>query len=132
VTAVDHPTQVLTEFAPARILIADAALTQAEALARVLVARGHEVRIVGSGRDALEELRRDVFDLALLDVGLPTPDGLEIARGIAADGDGPDIVMLTPIGAIDVAVHAMRSGAFAYLASPFRAAEGEAVVRRAL
>jgi DNA-binding NtrC family response regulator len=63
---------------------------------------------------------------------MPPPDGLEILRQLATEADPPAVIVTTGVTTIDVAVEAMRLGAFAYLAKPYRMAELDMLVDRAL
>jgi len=116
----------------ARILVADADHALADVLVHALEARGHRVTRATSGAEALAALRRLPLDIALLDIRLPSPDGLELLRAIADDAARPEVVITTGESSIDAAVQAMRLGALAYLAKPYRMAELEALVARAL
>ncbi len=52
----------------------------AKAIALVLPSFGHDVRIAGDGDEALSEVSRAIPDAVILDIGLPSLDGLEVAR----------------------------------------------------
>lgn len=70
-----------------RILVAeDSALHQIIAV-RLLEGLGHAVTVVGNGKEAVEALRRDVFDVLLTDVEMPEMDGLSTTRMIRACED---------------------------------------------
>ncbi len=116
----------------ARVLVADADLGVAEALVEALEARGHRVTRASSGAEALAALRRVPLDLALLDIQLPSPDGLALLHAVAHDAAPPEVVITTGATSVDAAVQAMRLGALAYVSKPYRMAEVEALVSRAL
>jgi DNA-binding response OmpR family regulator len=84
----------------------------------------------GEGALALARLRRP--DLAVLDVQMPGPDGIEVCRRLKA---GPvtarmPVEILTPDGASDVREEALAVGLDAFVSQPFRPAELLAMVRR--
>lgn len=114
------------------ILLAEDDRALAEILSEHLSALGHRVTSVADGRAALAALSVEPFDVALLDIVMPAPDGLEVLRALADDPDPPAVIIATGQGTIDSAVHAMRLGAFAYLAKPYRMAELDLVISRAL
>jgi DNA-binding NtrC family response regulator len=116
----------------ARVLVADADPALGDVLVQALEARGHRVTRASSGAESLAALRRIPLDIALLDIRLPSPDGLELLRAIADDAARPEIVITTGESSVDAAVQAMRLGALAYLSKPYRMAELEALVARAL
>ena len=117
---------------PARILIAEDEESLARVIAQHLTRSGHACTVVTGGRDALAALHRQSFDLALLDIAMPSPDGLEVLRTVQHEVDRPEVVIMTGNGTIDTAVQAMKLGAFAYLSKPYRMAELDVVVARAL
>lgn len=114
------------------VLVAEDEPALAALLAQHLGALGHRVTTVAGGRSALEALRMQSFDVALVDIVMPPPDGLEVLRALREDPDPPAVVIMTGQGTIDTAVQAMRLGAFAYLAKPYRMAELDVVIARAL
>ncbi|MDE2051247.1 MAG: response regulator, partial [Gammaproteobacteria bacterium] len=73
-----------TETAPKRVLVVDDNADAAESLAMLLSLQGHETRVALSGREALEAMETFRPDVALLDLGLPKPDGYELAARIRA------------------------------------------------
>ncbi len=83
-----------------RILIADDNHDAAEVLATLLGARGHDVRIVHDGVDALHVGASFKPDIVLLDLGMPKMDGYETARQIRQHpwGKGATVVALTGWG----------------------------------
>jgi CheY-like chemotaxis protein/two-component sensor histidine kinase len=65
------------------ILVVDDSHDAADSLAEVLAMQGHDARAAYGGLDAIELATRAPFDVALVDIGMPTVDGLEVARRIA-------------------------------------------------
>jgi CheY-like chemotaxis protein len=65
---------------PRRLLIADDNSDAAESLAMLLRLEGHDVTVVGSGRQALTAVADVQPEFALLDIGMPDMDGYEVAR----------------------------------------------------
>lgn len=76
-----------------------------------------------SGRAALDALMSGVYDLALLDVGLPDIDGFEVCRQLRARGDRTPVLMLTARNAVNDRVRGLDVGADDYLAKPFAVSE---------
>ena len=64
----------------AHVLIAEDNRDLADSLALLLEREGHEVHVVNDGVAALIEAERQLPDVAVLDVGLPSLDGIEVAR----------------------------------------------------
>ena len=116
---------------PIRVLLAEDEPNQGMILERYLVARGFAVTLVNNGRVALETLRADSFDVALLDVVLPEVDGLEVLRQIREAPMPPEAIVITGNGTIESAITALKMGAYDFLPEPYRMVEVELLVRRA-
>jgi len=65
-----------------RILVAEDNIVNQRVAAGLLTRRGHAVTVVGNGREALDALRREAFDLVLMDVQMPDMDGFEATAAI--------------------------------------------------
>jgi len=79
---------------------------------------GFSVEVAQNGREAIEKIENDVFDLVLTDMKMPEMDGLELLKTIK--GTWPDmmVIMITAYGSIDAAVEAMKMGANDYITKP--------------
>ncbi len=85
---------------PRRVLIVEDQDDAREMLRLVLEARGNRVFEAADGASALESIRKEKPDLALVDIGLPTMSGFDVARAVRADSalDGIRLVALTGYG----------------------------------
>ena len=77
-----------------RVLLAEDDPAISEPLARALRREGYEVDVRNDGREALEAAR-DNPDLVVLDLGLPTMDGLEVCRRLRGEGYTVPVLVLT-------------------------------------
>jgi two-component system KDP operon response regulator KdpE len=116
---------------PVQILLVDDEVSIQRAMAPLLRSRGYEVRIAGSGREAVETFERDRPDLIVLDLGLPDMDGGEVCRRVRERSETP-IVVLSARGAEKDKVAALDQGADDYVTKPFGPEELLARVRAAL
>jgi two-component system, OmpR family, response regulator len=88
-------------------------------LVRLLMNEGYDVDAVETGEEALVKGRDIGYDAVVLDVGIPSPDGLEVTSKLRQEGRWFPILMLT--GRVDVQdrVRGLDSGADDYLPKPF-------------
>lgn len=100
--------------------------------AKLLLTERCRVKSVGNGAEALHEMAKASYDLVLLDVSLPGPDGLATLRAIKQDWPETEVVVLTGHPEIETAVAAIRLGAYDYLAKTVRPQDLIEVVNRAL
>lgn len=106
-----------------RILVAEDDTDTAEFLAHGLADAGHGVRLVEDGTQALERLRTETFDVAVLDRMLPGLDGLTVVRQARTEGISTPTLMLTALGRIEDRVDGLEAGADDYLVKPFAMSE---------
>jgi DNA-binding response OmpR family regulator len=118
----------------ARILIVEDDAALLRGLLDVLVYNGYDVKGVEDGGQALDTGLKEVFDLILLDVMLPTLDGFSICKEIRKQKPSQGIIMITAKGAEDDIVTGFNAGADDYISKPFSLREVmvrvEAVLRR--
>ncbi|MEO1766881.1 response regulator [Thiobacter aerophilum] len=115
-----------------RILVAEDDSVLADALQTSLRQAGHAVDWVGMGSDADTALLHAVYDLIILDVGLPRMDGFEVLRRLRSRGCQAPVLILTARDAVEDRVKGLDLGADDYLTKPFALQELEARVRALL
>ena len=117
-----------------RILLVDDELSVQKLLTYPLRKEGYDVIPALDGREALDRLREDNFDLVVLDVMLPRMDGFDVCRAIRSRSTVP-IIMLTAKTEETDKVHGLELGADDYITKPFSVREFrsrvKAVLRRA-
>lgn len=102
-----------------KVLVVDDERAVRESLDRALRLSGYEVALAGDGLDALRAVADDRPDAMVLDVAMPAPDGLAVARRLRRDGSDLPILMLTARDAVDDRVAGLDAGADDYLVKPF-------------
>lgn len=118
---------------PGKILLAEDDRAVREAVSRALRLEGYEVTAVADGAAALEYLRStDAADLVILDVSMPSVDGITVARVLRSEGIRMPVLMLTARGAPSDRVAGLDAGADDYLTKPFDLDELFARVRALL
>jgi len=95
-----------------------------------LEARGYEVLGVSTLKEAREILRRGNADIILLDVQLPDGLGTDLLEETTHMPSRPPIIMITAYGNIEMAVNAMKNGAYDFLPKPIQLAELEKSIQR--
>ena len=117
-----------------RILVVDDERNIRRVLQALLEASGHEVDAASDGDEARAMLRRcsEDYDLVLTDLRMPGCDGMQLLRWVRAAQPDTPTVMLTAHGTVDIAVAAMREGAFDFITKPFEDAELSAIVEKAV
>ena len=85
---------------------------------RLLSVRGFEVTDAGSGKEALEELKKNAYDVIVLDVRMPEMTGIEALAAIKKVQPGVEVIILTGHASVDTAVEIMRLGGCEYLLKP--------------
>jgi len=114
------------------ILIADDDRAIRESLERALSLEGYEVTAVADGSSALDELRRQPFDLVVLDLMMPNVDGITVCRVLRSEKNESPILMLTARTQTSDRVEGLDAGADDYLPKPFALEELLARIRALL
>ena len=119
---------------PARILIADDYDDNRELLRLMLAADGYTIHEARNGREALDVARREVPDLALIDLSMPTLDGWGFLKELREDAglNAIPCVAVTAFAADQDRQRALAAGFDAYLSKPYRARDLLDLVRRLL
>jgi CheY-like chemotaxis protein len=125
----------LTPSAPAvclRVLLAEDNLVNQKVVTRLLEKRGHRVMVAGNGREALDALGRENFDLVLMDVQMPEMDGFETTAVIRekekSSGVHQPVVALTANAMKGDRAQCLSAGMDAYLTKPIRSDELDALL----
>jgi len=115
---------------PLRVFLVEDNDDFAESLEALLRTWGHAARRARDGTEALAAVRQEAFDLALIDVGLPGIDGLELARRLRASGVRQPLVALTGYGQEADLARTHHAGFDAHLTKPVTSEALEATLRR--
>lgn len=113
----------MTAHSTTRVLVVEDDRTIARGLAQHLEHGGYEVALAGTGREALDVVRRSPPALVVLDLMLPDVDGLEILRALRAAGNHTPVLVLTARDAESYTLEGFRLGADDYVVKPFRVRE---------
>jgi two-component system OmpR family response regulator len=117
-----------------RVLLVEDDRMIGDVVSQSLKDESYAVDWVRDGQTALDTLATQVYDVVLLDLGLPKKDGMEVLRGIRAKNNPVPVLVITARDALDDRIRGLDSGADDYILKPFDMAEllarMRAVVRR--
>jgi DNA-binding NtrC family response regulator len=101
-----------------KILIVDDELVVRDSLGKWFAAEDYYVRPTGGGREALEAVQQESFDLALLDIKMPGMDGIELQARLHDVDPDLTVIIMTGYASVDTAVQALKRGAYDYITKP--------------
>lgn len=116
----------------AKILVVDDEPQVREVLFRYLANVGHQCGVASNGDEALGKTDAEQFDLVLLDISMPGKSGTEVLRELQTKHPDTAVIMVTAIADINVAIDAMRNGAYDYLIKPIDLNMLSVTIERAL
>src|SRR6266540_3478669 len=108
---------------PSRLLVVDDEAGMRKSLAIMLRREGYAVAEAASGKDALDQLGREVFDLVVADLSMDDLSGLDVLRHVKQTSPDVEVILMTGYGTIESAVEAMKLGAFDFITKPFHSEE---------
>ena len=119
---------------PARVLIVDDERQNRQLLEVMLKPEGFDLVVMGSGEEALAEVKRQPPDLILLDVMMPGMDGYQVVTRIKGNPATKNIpvIMLTALDDSNSRIHGLSAGAEDFLSKPINRVELTARVRNLL
>lgn len=114
------------------ILVVDDEASIREFLQIMLKREKMLVEVAQNGREALEKLAHQSFDLVITDMQMPEVTGLELLAKIKEKDPETPVMMITAFGSTETAVEAMKLGAYDYLSKPFKIDDVKIRIRKAL
>lgn len=112
-----------------RLLLIEDDVSLGEGIYQALSRDGYTTDWIKDGSSALHSLLSETFDLAILDLGLPRMDGLEVLRRLRSSGSNLPVLILTARDATEDRIAGLDAGADDYLVKPFDLAELKARLR---
>ncbi|MFC1824412.1 sigma-54-dependent transcriptional regulator [Thermodesulfobacteriota bacterium] len=112
------------------VLVVDDEAVVRNGISRALQKKGIHTVQASNGREALDILRHQTFELVLLDIRMPDMDGLEILKRIKSHYPQTAVIMVTGYPTIDSAVQCVKLGALDYLVKPFRLDDLEVALKK--
>jgi len=90
------------------------------------------VKLAENGYKGLELMKKEFFDIVILDLKMPGLSGMEVLKGIKSDDPETIVIVITGYATVESAVEAIKKGAYDYIPKPFKMEELEVIVSRAL
>ena len=115
-----------------KILIVDDEKTIRESLKDILDYKGYECFEARDGKEALDIIKRESYDLVLLDIRLPRIDGMEVLKKSLTTNPDLPVIMISGNATIPLAVEATKLGAYDFLEKPLSAERIILTVQNAL
>ena len=116
---------------PSTILVVDDESLIRWSLSERLTEEGHRVEEAATAREALEKFGPGI-DLVLLDYRLPDSDGLRVLKQFKNSQPDTPVILLTAVSSVQIAVEAMKQGAYHYANKPFNLDEVALLAQKAL
>ncbi|RLA89239.1 MAG: sigma-54-dependent Fis family transcriptional regulator, partial [Deltaproteobacteria bacterium] len=114
------------------ILVVDDDANTREALEGSLKKIGYQVQLAATGNQALEQVRQQPVDLAIIDLKLPDMEGTDLFEAIRVICPGVIAIMISARATVDEAVSALKLGIYDFITKDFRMQEIRKVVNKAL
>ena len=114
-----------------RVLIVDDDETLRESLELFLASEDYEVVAAADGAAALTQLERAPVDVVLCDLRMPGIDGFELLPQLLRIAPGLTVILMSAYGGRELAIEALKRGAYDYLAKPFPPSEAVLAIRKA-
>lgn len=115
-----------------KILVVDDEKSMREILQIFLKNEGYSVAVASNGAAAIEDVKKDIYDLVITDMKMPKASGLDLLKSTKHVSPNTIVVIITAFGSTDSAVEAMKLGAYDYIQKPFQMDEIRLIVKNAL
>jgi two-component system response regulator AtoC len=115
-----------------KILVVEDEPTLREGIVTAFRDRSWQVNSAGDGAEAISQLEAEIFDVVVTDYKMPEVSGMEVLRHCKKMNEGTAVLVMTAYGTVEMAVEAMKAGAYDYVLKPFPLEELELKVEKAL
>lgn len=113
------------------ILVTDDNVTTLKTLSAGLEDMGYKVTTAVKGQEALALIKRQLFNIVIVDIKLPDISGLEILEMTKELNPEAAVIMITGHASLETAVDAINEGAYAYILKPMAMNELETIINNA-
>jgi len=114
-----------------KVLVADDDVVIRDLFERFLRKQDYRVYTASDGFEALHKIKRDNYDMLILDIKMPRMDGMELLRKIKELKKDLIVIIVTGYATIDTVKESIRQGCFDYIAKPFDIGDISIIIKRA-
>lgn len=114
------------------LLVVDDEPGMREFLEIMLRKEEYNVKVASNGEEAIEMLKKEPFDLAIVDIQMPGINGIEVLKNSKENHPNTTVIMITAFASHESAIEAMKLGAYDYITKPFKIDEIKLVISKAL
>jgi DNA-binding NtrC family response regulator len=114
------------------ILIVEDKVSMAKMLKETLENEGYRIIIARNAKEGIRMIREESPDMLLTDIKLPDRDGIEVLKASKEESPLRPVIVMTAYGSVEVAVSAMKEGAFDFITKPFDTDHLRMLIGRAL
>ncbi len=115
-----------------KVIVVDDDVSILRILKQLLKDKGYNVFAASDGKEAIELISVNDFDLVITDLMMPENNGLEVLRKAKEKNPKTQVIMITGFATLDSAIEALKLGAFDYIRKPFKLAEFDVTIRNAV
>ncbi|MEW6054516.1 MAG: sigma-54 dependent transcriptional regulator [Nitrospirota bacterium] len=115
-----------------KILIVEDEKSMREVLKILLEGENYDVVSASDGQEGLSIIDRDIFDLVITDMKMPKADGFTVLKKVKEISPDTIVIMITAFGTTELAIDAMKLGAYDYISKPFNIDEIRLIVKKAM
>ena len=92
---------------------------------------GYEVEVYEDGADLIKRLKEKVFDIVVTDLRMENIDGIQVLQEVLSKSAHTKVIIITGYASVEVAREALTTGAFDFIAKPFKPNDLRAVIEKA-
>jgi len=115
-----------------KILVVDDEKSMREFLEIMLTKEGYEVIIANDGERACEILNKETFDLVITDIRMKNINGIGVLKEAKDVNPGAIVILISAFATAEIAVEAMKEGAYDYIPKPFKVNDFKRIIKDAL
>jgi len=105
------------------LLIVDDEENMRHMLQAMVSRHGYTVETAADGQDALSKIAHSQFDFILCDIKMPNMDGISFLHKAGKDLQDSTVIMMSAFGTVDMALEAIKAGAYDFISKPFKTDE---------